>query len=126
MKGKITIVDVFSGIPLDFSYGNQCKELELGLSLLNKVEKKSLCIYDRLYFSKALVSKHREVGNYFLCRLQRNACKKSSELFESNKRIDYTSIEDVDIRMIKIINPKTKKRCYLPQTYQEKNFQPRK
>ena len=35
----VSAVDVFSGIPVEFGYSNQCRELELALGLLDNIEK---------------------------------------------------------------------------------------
>lgn len=50
----VSAVDVFSGIPLEFTYGTRCNEIDMALNIVDKLEKNSICIYDRLFFSKNL------------------------------------------------------------------------
>jgi hypothetical protein len=118
----VLAVDVFSGATLEFSYGNECKELELGLCIIDRLENKSLSIYDRLYYSKRLVRKHLEHGSYFLCRLQTGAIKEADELFNTKKRLSSSIVDEHEVRIIKIINPKTKAPIVFATNLPKKKF----
>ena len=105
---SVTAVDVFSGIPVEFAYGTTCKEIDLALSFIHKLEEKSISIYDRLYFSKSLVREHFIANNYFLCRVQKSSFKEVTELFKSKKRTSSMVIDGKMIRLIKFYNKKNK------------------
>ncbi len=104
----VNAVDVFSGVPLEFAYSNQCKEIDLAISFISRLERNSISIYDRLYFSKKLVREHNKSNSYFLCRLQRSSIREANDLYKCNKRVSKAIIEGVEIRLIKIRNPNSK------------------
>lgn len=118
----VSAVDVFSGIPLEFAYGTRCNEIDLALSLVIKLEKKSICIYDRLFFSKKLIRGHKDHQSFFICRLQRTSFKEANALFKSNRRTSFANIEGVDVRLIKIKNPKSKEEAVFATNLPKEKF----
>ena len=104
---SVTAVDVFSGIPTEFSYGTTCKEIDLSLRFIQKLDKQSISIYDRLYFSTKLVKEHKVATNYFLCRVQRGSFKEVTKLYKSKNKTSTMIIDGVKIRLIKFYNKKS-------------------
>lgn len=105
---SVTAVEVFSGIPVEFSYGTTCKEIDMALSFINNLGKNSISIYDRLYFSTNIVKEHQLGDNYFLCRVQKNSFKEVSELYKSKNKTSTMIINGESIRLVKFHNIKSK------------------
>ena len=85
-KGFLThAYDVLSGTTKGISFGPRLHEQADALELMKGFEKESLTLYDRLYFSRRLVKAHYAGGNYFLCRIRKNANAEIKEWMESTE-----------------------------------------
>jgi hypothetical protein len=102
LKGFFThAVDVLGGITKDFAFSPRLHEQADAYMMVKNFEKNSLTLYDRLYFSKKLVRLHLELGNFFLMRLRRNACKEVEAFFHSKKQSGSVLIDGKSIRLLK-------------------------
>lgn len=119
---SVTAVDVFSGIPLEFSYGTKCKEIDLASSFISKLEENSLSIYDRLYFSTSIVKEHQKAKSFFLCRVQRGSFKEVSEFYRSQKKTSSMSINGMEIRLIKFKNKKNNEETVFASNLPKEKF----
>jgi hypothetical protein len=73
--------DVLSGTSKNITLQNEHTELVDALGFVDSLEKNSLTIYDRLYFSQALYRAHFKRDNFFLMRCQSNANAEISAFF---------------------------------------------
>jgi len=98
--------DLLSGVTRSIEQSCENQEIKLALTMIPKLEKKSLCIYDRLYMSEKLIQAHIDAGSYFLFRCKSSSTFKPIENFwKSKKKIRKVEICGVKITLIKIKNP---------------------
>lgn len=113
-KGFLThCYDVVTGVSKDLRFTNRLHEQADAREMLENLEKESLVIYDRLYFSLALVRAHYAKGNHFLFRCRSNACKEVSQFIADPKRPPNMTFlfgkrARFEVRLIRIFNKKTR------------------
>jgi hypothetical protein len=109
-RGYLThAYDVLSGVTKDLQFGPRLNEVGDALSMIPKLEKASLTLYDRLYFHGALATAHGLAGNFYLARCRRNASKAIDEFYRDPWRKKKTvEIAGNTVHLIKIWNPKEK------------------
>lgn len=110
-KGFITHgYEVLSETTKTFAINTSQTELADALSFIEHLEKNSLTLYDRAYFSKALCVAHLEANNFFIARCQSNANKQVSDFFADADKDTAGMYYDTmkgrkKIWFIKLINP---------------------
>jgi hypothetical protein len=100
--------DVLSGVSKAFEATNRLNEIEDAQDMIQKLEKNSLTLYDRLYISSRLIQIHHQMGSYFLFRARKSALKEIRDFYKSRKTRDTFVHEGCTIHLIKIKNPRTK------------------
>jgi hypothetical protein len=86
-KGYIThAYDVLSETTKNISMNSSPTELSDALSFIGSLEKNSITLYDRAYFSRSLCMQHLETENYFIARCQSNANKQVKEFFQDSEK----------------------------------------
>lgn len=86
-KGFIThAYEVLSETTKAFALNTSQTEHADALSFVDGLEKNSLTLYDRAYFSKALCIAHLEAGNFFIARCRSNANQKVSDFFDDAQK----------------------------------------
>lgn len=112
-KGFLThCYDVVTGVSKDFRFTNRLHEQQDAREMIAGLERASLVIYDRLYFSLAMVKAHYSRGNHFLFRCRSNACKEVSEFLADPERPLTMSFlfgqrRRFEVHLIRIKNKKT-------------------
>lgn len=104
----VHLYDVVTGISKAFTFNKTLNEHADAKALLRYIDKKSLVIYDRLFFSYSLMNQHFKAGNYFLTRCKRKANNAVTKLYESNNLTKYSFSNEVDgrVHLFKIRNPR--------------------
>jgi len=111
-KGFIThTYDVLSETTKSLTINHSQTELADALSMIGNLEKNSLSLYDRAYFSSALCAAHFDAGNYFLARCRSNANKQVAKFFADENRFVSstfieTSKEKKKVWLLKLVNPR--------------------
>jgi hypothetical protein len=94
--------DVLSGVTKDLFFSPFRNELDGMRAMVKRLERNSLCLYDRFYMSKSLLDTHRAAGNYFLARVKKNSFLEIREFLKaSGKKIRRVRIHGVRITLIK-------------------------
>lgn len=116
----VKCVDLLSNTVLDFRESTKNDEIGLAVEIIltfpKSFAKKTIAIFDRLYFSKRLIEANVESGLIFIARCKKGKTfKEVVEFYHSKKRrfsynyYDKKSKKTIKISLVKIINPKTKK-----------------
>jgi len=111
----VKCVDLLSNVVLDFRQAIKNDEIELAIQMLSEIPKKTIALYDRLYFSSKMINAHIEEGILFIARCKKGSTfKEVVDFYSSSKRrsffyyYDKKSGEHIKINLIKIKNPKNK------------------
>jgi hypothetical protein len=105
--------DVQSKITRNLTESSESDELKPAAQMVLDLEKNSVTIYDRLYISTRIILAHKKAGNYFLFRARRSSFKEIQDYYKVRLKNDVTrefTIDGVRMLMIKVKNPKTKKK----------------
>ena len=104
------LYDVFTGTIKDVCISAKNNEIERAMDFIESLPKKSVVLYDRLYFSKKIIKKHTENGNCFLCRLRTGdkQLKEVRDFIKSQKFYREVEIEGCKVHLVRVKNPKTK------------------
>lgn len=95
--------DVLSGFTKATSFGPRLHEQADGLMLMKSFERESLTLYDRLYFSRRLVAAHYEAGNYFLCRIRKNANREITAFVASAEKERTIKVAQHSVHLMRIL-----------------------
>ncbi len=111
----VKCIDLLSNVVLDFKQAAKNDEIGLAIEMLSDLPKRTIALYDRLYFSSRMISAHIKNEIFFLARCKSGSTfKEVVEFYRSSKRRSffyYYSKESesiIKINLIKIKNPKTK------------------
>ncbi len=113
-KGFIAhVYDVLSETTKDIAINSENTELADALSFIPKLEKNSVTLYDRYYFSKSLCLAHFKAGNCFIVRCRSNANGQVKDFFHDIEKDEggmfyQTPTGKKKVWFIKIYNSKTK------------------
>jgi len=99
--------DVLNGTSKVIKYSTNNDEYHHALEMIPTLEKNSVCLYDRLFFSRKLMITHANHGSHFIARCRKNGLIEIKELIRSSKRTISYEYKKVKIRLIKIKNPST-------------------
>jgi hypothetical protein len=110
-KGYLThCYDVLTGTSKDFRFGPRLNEHADAVAIVPALEKNSLTIYDRLYWSKKLVKAHFKAGNFFLIRARKNGVPKEiRDFFSSRKKFQTFIYQGKTLYLVKLKNKKHKR-----------------
>ena len=109
-RGYLThVYDVINGVSRNFTFNPHLNEQADARLLLQGLEKNSLTIYDRLYFSVKMVVAHLEHGSYFLMRCRSNCHTAVVALLQSKKKTATAMIGGRRIHFVKIRNFREKR-----------------
>lgn len=119
--------DVLGEVTKDLKYATGFDEITDAIDMIKMFETNSVTIYDRLYISRRIVVAHKEAQNYFLARARsKGVIKEIQKFFKSNNFRGHAVIEGMQVTLIKINNPKTKKPdvfvTNLPEQWLTKNI----
>lgn len=101
--------DVINGICLGFTFNPTLNEPKDARNLLKRLPSKALFIYDRLYFSKNMISAHIDHDSRFPFRCRRNAKREILEFFQIKKLKSSFEYGGTRIHLIRVKNAKTGK-----------------
>jgi len=102
-------LDVISKVTKDFVFSPFLDELKGAKELVKKFEQNSLCLYDRLYISSAMITAHLNRNSYFLMRVRsKGILTDISDFIKSRYTRSSFEFEGVPIYLFKVRNPKTK------------------
>ncbi len=102
--------DVLTGTTKDFRFGPRLDEHKDAVAMVPGLEKNSLTLYDRLFWSKKLVKAHIKAENYFAIRCRRNGVPKEiSDFFSSHKKFQTFTYEGRTLYLVKLKNHLNKK-----------------
>lgn len=109
----VKCVDLLSNVVLDFRQSQKNDEIDLAIQMLPELPKKTIALYDRLYFSGKMINSHIMSGVLFIARCKKGSTfKEVVEFYNSNKRRSFFYYYDekigknIKINLIKIKNPK--------------------
>lgn len=110
-KGYFThCYDVLSGITKDFRFGPKLNEHADAREMVAGLEKNSLTLYDRLYWSMKLIRAHFRAGNFFLIRCRKNGVPvEITKFFSSHKKTQTFTFLGKTLYLVKIKNEKHKR-----------------
>lgn len=125
--------DVLNGLFHRFSFSNRYQELPLALEMSDSFERNSITIYDRLYSGYPLMAAHIKAGSHCLIRIKSGGGKaalsvqnflasgklESDVLWDTHKKQEMGPIT---IRLVKIINPRTKETVIFATTLAKEIF----
>lgn len=107
--------DVLSRVSKGLYQSDLLDELTGADHLVPNFENESLTLYDRLYFCRRTVKRHK--NNYFLARLKGGSNLKAVQKFiNSNDKRKTVKICGQDVHLFRIKNPKTNKKDYFATT----------
>lgn len=109
----VHMYDVISKTTFDFIESSESDEIKPAAKMIANLEKNSVTIYDRLYISKRIILAHKKAVNCFLFRARKSSFKVIRNFYKVRSKTDIVRecvIEGVKVRLIKVKNPKTKKR----------------
>jgi hypothetical protein len=105
--------DVLNHHLQNLKYHSNLDEISDAITMVKTMEKDSLVLYDRLYFSKRLLQAHEETGNYFLMRLRtRGVIKEVTKIFNFKGNQCSIKYRGKRIELLRIKNTKTEKFDY--------------
>ncbi len=111
----VKCIDLLSNVVLDFKQAAKNDEIGLAIEMLSDLPRRTIALYDRLYFSSRMISAHIKNEIFFIARCKSGSTfKEVVEFYHSSKRRSffyYYSKESesiIKINLIKIKNPKTK------------------
>ncbi|MCB0415041.1 MAG: transposase, partial [Bdellovibrionales bacterium] len=107
--------DVLSRVSKEIYQSDVNDELTGADHLVSEFEDKSLTLYDRFYFCRRTVKRHR--NNYFLARLKSGSNLKAVQGFiDSKDKRRTVKICGQEVHLFRIKNPKTQKKDYFATT----------
>jgi len=113
-KGYIThAYEVLSETTKNIAVNNSPTELADALTFVDSLEKNSITLYDRAYFSRSLCIHHLNAQNFFIARCRSNSNQQIKEFFEDTNRDEGSMYYDAEygkkkIWFIKVYNSHTK------------------
>lgn len=101
--------DVLNGITKDIVLQKTNEELKAAHAMIPGLEKNSISLYDRLYFSENLVRSHALAGNFFIARCKTESGRTEIVEFgrDDSLRVKVITIGKMDIKLFKIKNRST-------------------
>ena len=124
--------DVMNGLVHNFAFSSKYQELNLAVDMTKSFEKNSVTIYDRYYSGFPLMNSHYQEGNYFLIRVKTNgktaarSVKRFIESGTNEMNVDWysnrTKVNQINVRLVKIVNPKTNKSIVLATNLSKEQF----
>lgn len=101
--------DVINGLTKDLVVSKTNEELRMMDQMVPGLEKNSICLYDRLYFSKRVIQNHASYQNYYIARTKtEGGHKEVVEFAYSQEREKIIILFGERVRLFKIKNRKTK------------------
>ena len=123
----VKAVHLLSGVICGFHHSHTCGEILGALEILEKLPKKIIATYDRLYLSKGLLQAHQAHGSYFICRCKVGATFKEIINFAASpRRATDVVLDGVSVRLIKTKNPKTGEDLIFATNLPKKNWSKKK
>jgi Transposase DDE domain len=105
---EVQAYDVLSGVTKDIFVSPHRNEL-LGMeAIVPRLEKNSLCLYDRFYFGTDLLKLHEKSGNYFLARVPRNSFLEVRSFWYGKAKQKTVLIRGVKVTLFKVRNARNK------------------
>jgi hypothetical protein len=125
--------DILNGTVHDFSFSNKFQEFSAAVNMAQDFEKNSIAIYDRLFCGYSLIKAHLNGGSHCLIRAKVNGptvhrpVKKFLESCKNELIVDWyphnkQGQDGIRVRLVKIVNPKTKKIMVFATTLPKKQF----
>lgn len=106
----VKAVHLLSGLVCGFYQSKYYNEIAGASSILKLLPKNILAVYDRFYLSKKILEGHLTHQSYFICRCKTGSTFKEITNFVTSKnRVTLTIINGVQVRLIKIKNPRSNK-----------------
>ena len=111
--------DVINGLVCNFKFSTEVDEVHLAREMVREFEKNSIVIYDRFHCGYDTFFEHELAGTYYLVRARTNppgAHKEVTAFHESDKRshnflwrsrTEKRKKADVEVRLVKIKNPRS-------------------
>jgi len=112
----VRCVDLLSGVVIGFKESSINDEIGKACELFSELPRKTIAIFDRLFLSKRLIESATKNSTYFLARCKSDKTfKEISAFYTSNKRRSsflFTTQEGekVTVNLIKVANPRSKKK----------------
>ena len=111
----VKCVDLLSNVVLDFRQAIKNDEIGLAIQMLSDLPKKTIAIYDRLYFSARIIDAHVKSDLFFIARCKSGTTFKEVVEFYHSKKwrsffyyCDKKTQTKIKINLIKIKNPKNR------------------
>jgi hypothetical protein len=102
--------DLLSGLTKDFRFSHRLNEHRDAREMVPGLEENSLTIYDRLYWSAALVKEHMKGKNFFLIRARRAGVPKEiTQFFSKRKKFASFQFKGKTLYLIKLRNKETQR-----------------
>jgi hypothetical protein len=106
--------DVINGLTKDLVISKTNEELRMMDQMVPGLEKNSICLYDRLYFSKRVIQNHAYYKNYYIARTKTEGGHKEIVEFAHSEEIEKViELFGQKVRLFKIRNRKTKNEIVL-------------
>ncbi len=106
--------DVINGLTKDLVVSKTNEELRMADQMVPGLETNSICLYDRLYFSKRLIENHAHYKNYYIARTKtEGGHKEIVEFAHGHEREKIIKLFGQRVRLFKIKNRKTKNEMVL-------------
>jgi hypothetical protein len=99
--------DVLSGVTKDVRQSSYLDEPYDARSIVRKLERNSITLYDRLYISCKMIETHKRKSSHFVMRARRSSSKTVRKFFKSDEVKKRCRIGQRMVTLIKSINPKT-------------------
>jgi len=132
------VVDVISGIVVDFKQASVNQEVIVAREMARNLEKNSITIYDRLHCGYLTAKGHFEDGSYFLIRVKSKNLKNPIEVknfCQSKKRSRWIDLGPnlilqkkdpnllkLKVRLVKVYNPRSQEDIVLMTNILETKF----
>lgn len=100
--------DVINGLTKDLVVSKTNEELRMADQMVPNLEKNSIVLYDRLYFSRRVIENHAYYKNFYIARTKtEGGHKEIVEFSKSEAREALIEIDGQKVRLFKIKNRKT-------------------
>lgn len=101
--------DLISGVTKEFRYSNKNEEIQFALEIATTLESKSVTLYDRLFFSRALSAAHGASKSYYFarCKSGETVLAEIQEFEKSKSKKKSVIIDEREVTFLKIRNPKS-------------------
>ena len=123
----VKAIHLLSGVVCGFHHSKINDEISGALEILENLPKKTIAVYDRFYLSKRLLQAHKDHGSHFIFRCKTGATfKEIIDFSASSKRAMDVVLEGINIRLIKIKIPGTKKDLIFATNLPKENWSKKK